>query len=250
MDKNTFRDIWAELDLPKLTLRERETRLEHLLLPLIHQDLRYRTIPLNFQPETQNYEVTVPGLNRSLPPLVFCSHHDYIGSGRGVVDNWTGVLGVLALLQEAIVSPLNHTTIYLWFAEEERGQRGSRYYTDYFLPTRPACVVNLECLGCQPLAYAEAYTPMAIPAQAPESHYWDTPSDSYNFVKHKIPTVTLDGLSTDDKNFVSPLHNTRDTRDAINPTLLRDTYTRIEEFVKVLDEVYSEAKPEVVKVSS
>lgn len=236
MDKQVFHDIWAELDLPKLSLKQRETRLENLLIPMVTPEIRYRTIPLISKPHTQSYEITVPGLDPCLRPLLFCSHHDYIGKGLGVVDNWTGVMGVLNLLQEALAQPFRHTTIFLWFCEEELGQRGSEHYVKHFLPELPGVVVNLECLGCQPLAYAAAYRPEAIPVKAKWSHYARTPSDSVNFTRHHIPTVTLDGLSTDDETFYPPLHTIYDTRDSLKPNVLHQTYTEIEEYARVLDE--------------
>lgn len=235
MDKLVFRDLWNELDLPKLSLSERQIRLENLLIPLVGPGVRYRTIPLPFKPWTQNYEIVIPGTDPRLLPLVFCSHHDCIGPGAGVVDNWTGVVGVLDLVQEALAKPFHHTVVCCWFAEEELGQRGSEYYVQKFLMRNPGIVVNLECLGCQPLAYAKQNHPALVPTGACPSYYAGMPSDSDAFIRHGVPTVTLDGLSTQDRGFRPPLHTRFDNRDALNKKLLHKTYSEIEQYARDLD---------------
>jgi Zn-dependent M28 family amino/carboxypeptidase len=60
--------------------------------------------------------------------IIVGAHFDPISAGDGVVDNWSGASLLPSLYQSTKVDPHKHTYIFIGFADEEKGEVGSRFY--------------------------------------------------------------------------------------------------------------------------
>lgn len=110
-------------------------------------------------------EQRVPGFN---DPNVICvlpgesgstiivgGHYDNVGDGHGVIDNWSGAVLLPTLYDSLKATPRKHTFIFVAFAAEEAGLKGSGHYARQMTREdigRTKAMVNLDCLGLGPTA--------------------------------------------------------------------------------------------------
>ncbi len=82
--------------------------------------------------------------------IIVGGHFDTGGEGHGVIDNWSGASLLPTLYESLKVVPRKHTFIFVGFAAEEEGLKGSGSYAGRMTPEevdRTRAMVNLDCLG-------------------------------------------------------------------------------------------------------
>jgi aminopeptidase YwaD len=104
--------------------------------------------------KSANIGCSIKGTGRSDSLIVFTAHYDHLG-GMGKVyfpganDNASGVSLLLDLIRHYSTHPPNHRTVFIFFAAEEAGLLGSKYFVEH-----PAVdlkkirfLINLDLLG-------------------------------------------------------------------------------------------------------
>ena len=82
--------------------------------------------------------------------IIVGAHFDNGGWGHGVIDNWSGAALLPTLYESLKVVPRKHTFIFVGFAAEEEGLKGSSFYARHMTReevARTRALVNLDCLG-------------------------------------------------------------------------------------------------------
>ena len=95
-----------------------------------------------------NVICVLPGENETT--IIVGAHFDNIGAGHGVIDNWSGAVLLPALFESLKVLPRKHTFIFVAFAAEEAGLKGSAQYVRKMTRedmARMRAMINLDCLG-------------------------------------------------------------------------------------------------------
>ena len=184
-----------------------------------------------------NIEVTVPG-KIPRPPIYLTAHHDHDPRGTGVVDNWSGVVALIALYDRFVAVPLQRPLVLVSFALEEFGEYGStvgsRHYVQRLLDQAVHANVNLECLGPGPVHYwTYEDTGIPVPRNVPQANYHGLPSDARSFYDIlDCPAIVFDGIAAISDNII---HTARDTIDAIDRQHYERSLDQIENYVRMLD---------------
>lgn len=100
-----------------------------------------------------NVICVLPGESES--SIIVGGHFDNVGTGHGVIDNWSGAVLLPTLYGSLKAAPRRHTFIFVAFAAEEAGLRGSGHYARQMTREdigRTKAMVNLDCLGLGPTA--------------------------------------------------------------------------------------------------
>ncbi len=200
-------------------------------------------------------------IGRDLPPNVICvlpgktpevivvgAHTDKVGSGDGVVDNWTGAVLLPALLYSLSARPRHHTLIFVGFSGEEKGLVGSRYYVDHLTSeqrTQIEGMVNFDSLGLGPTevwashadkplldTLASAAAASKLPVTTMNVDDLGT-ADSESFAPYHIPRITLHSVT---QPTWSILHSASDKLAAIKMNDYYDSYKLIAEYLAYLDD--------------
>ncbi len=82
--------------------------------------------------------------------IVVGGHFDNGGEGHGVIDNWSGAVLLPTLYESLKIRPRKHTFVFVGFAAEEAGLKGSAFYAGHMTReevARTRAMVNLDCLG-------------------------------------------------------------------------------------------------------
>ncbi len=153
-----------------------------------------------------NVIAVLPG--ESASTIIVGAHFDNVGTGHGVIDNWSGAVLLPTLYESLKVSPRKHTFIFVAFAAEEAGLKGSGHYAGRMTReevARTRAMVNLDCLGLGPpavltsaadktltdlLVRVAAATKLPLRACNVQQAGWD--ADSFSA---KIPRITLHSIT-------------------------------------------------------
>jgi hypothetical protein len=153
-----------------------------------------------------NVICVLPG--ESETTIIVGGHFDNVGDGHGVIDNWSGAVLLPALYESLRVSPRKHTFIFVAFAAEEAGLKGSGQYARKMTRgdvARTRAMVNLDCLGLGPTAVltsaankmltdlmirVAAATKLPLRSCNVQRSGWD--ADSFS---GKIPRITLHSIT-------------------------------------------------------
>ena len=107
---------------------------------------------------SKNLYTYLPGAEDS-KEIIMCAHYDTVSNSPGALDNLSGVLTLLKLL-EMLTSVNRKTNIrFCWFGAEELGNAGSQYFVSKYKnkDTTWQCVINIDAvdciLGCDELYY-------------------------------------------------------------------------------------------------
>ena len=179
-----------------------------------------------------NVICTLPGTTDST--VVVGGHFDFIDSGAGIVDDWSGT-SLLPSLYQSLKNVLRaHTYIFVAFTKEENGLVGSTHYV-VKLPkverARIKAFINLECLGLTgPKVWLSRATPDLVVKLNAVARSLDIDlqavnienvgdDDSHPFYNAKIPVITIHSVMQE--NFAI-LHSPRDRVASIR---MADYYT-------------------------
>ncbi len=193
-----------------------------------------------------NVICTLPGA--SLETIVVGGHFDYAERGTGVLDDWSGSALLASLFQSLKNIPRHHTYVFIAFAAEEAGLKGSRKYVGSLSPEQKKAIVafvNLECLGAAgPKVWSSHATPVlltkleqvarsiAIPLEGVNVENIGV-DDSSSFRAAKIPVLTLHSVT---QQTLHLLHSTSDNLSAIRMEDYSAAYKLAAYYLAFLDE--------------
>lgn len=179
--------------------------------------------------------------------IIVSGHFDFIGAGRGIVDDWSGASMLASLYETLRPIALKHSLKFVAFAGEERGLFGSRRYVENLKKNAeplPDAFVNLECLGmAPPKVWASRADPVLLRNlfQLSDAMHIDLQAvnienvgedDSFHFSKERIPVITIHSVTQQNLHV---LHSSQDRLDAINVTDYYDAYRLTAFYLKHLD---------------
>src|SRR5262249_40894671 len=110
--------------------REKETARLFVQAGANPDNVKYQKIAGS---DAQNVYVIKEG--RTHDVIVVGGHLDKVNSGRGVIDDWSGVCAVTNIYQAIKHIETKHTIIFIGFAKEEAGLVGSDFYVSKLTPT-------------------------------------------------------------------------------------------------------------------
>ncbi len=170
------------------------------------------------------------------------AHYDRIGSGSGIVDNWSGIVLLFALIEAMQRVPNEHSFQFVAFGEEETGLRGSKLFARA-MPRLPGGMINIDTVGLRSvradprssqdllaIARQEAGR-LGIKLTTPRVAWVD--GDWRPFRAMDIPILNFHSLRRSDQ---SAVHTVRDQFDRINWSAYADTYTLLLAILRHLDQ--------------
>ena len=182
--------------------------------------------------KTANVVCTLPG--QTPETIVVGGHFDFIDSGKGIVDDWSGTSLLPSLYEALKTQPRKHTYVFVAFAAEERGLVGSSRFVKNMAPdqrSQTQAFVNLECLGLSPVKVwthrsapillnrlNEVATAIGVTLQGIDVDAVGD-DDTHPFLSAHIPVISIHSLT---QETLPVLHNARDKLEAIN---FNDYYT-------------------------
>jgi hypothetical protein len=196
-----------------------------------------------------NVICTLPG--DSDRTLIVGGHFDRVTVGDGVADNWSGASLLPSLYQVIRTEPRKHTYIFIGFADEERGLRGSNFYARQMTPEQVAAtdaVVNMDVLGLtspnvwasrsdKRLTLALHYVAMLLDVPLSNVNFELVGStDSESFAKRKIPRITVHSLTQKSED-AGILHSPKDKLSVIRLDDYYATYRLLSAYLVFLDQL-------------
>jgi len=197
--------------------------------------------------QAPNVICTLPGSTGSV--VVVGAHFDFVDSGEGVVDNWSGCSLLPSFFQSLKAFPRKHTYVFIGFTNEEDGMVGSRFYLHELSKEARGniqAMVNLDSLGLTQTkmeldradkkltnALATVARDLKLPVSVMNAHAVGR-SDSDSFEDAKIPTINIHSVTTETFPI---LHSPRDQMSAIHLDDYYDTYLLVRAYLAYLDEM-------------
>lgn len=219
----------------------RESRVSELLAAAGCPRLIRQQIPRN---QTANVICEIPGKTHA--EILIAAHHDKLGPGKGIADNWTGITALVSLVLHYAQNKPNHTLRFAAFGLEEDDLRGASLYVREMkrgrVP-RPSAMINIDTLGvtdlridrrsdkhlqCLTLAVAEG---LELPAQTVRLD--ETVGDWQPFHRAGVPVLQFFSLS---ERTLSLLHTYRDNEKLVDPRRLQEAFQVIAATIAYLDD--------------
>lgn len=149
---------------PKLTHSVSSNQVQKSLFrATIREDLNIegRSVQIKIKPKfIQSYKVKnvigyVKGYSNSDTCIILSAHYDHLGGmGKktffpGANDNASGVSMMLLLAKAIAANPIKYNVVFIAFAGEEIGLKGSKYYVEHPLIelSKTKLVLNLDMVG-------------------------------------------------------------------------------------------------------
>ena len=192
---------------------------------------------------SSNIICTIEGT--SARELLIAAHHDSLGSGHGIADNWTGVSVLLSLARYYQRHQPMHTLKLVAFADEEDDLKGASQMVRRIRKgelARPRAVINVDTIGIDELALdyrsdaslacvaksSAAALGLALDTRKLE----DMSGDSLPFKQIGIPTLHFHSLNAQTIRY---LHTYRDKRERVDDKLLTQAFNVIASTISALD---------------
>lgn len=163
--------------------------------------------------------------------IVVGAHHDRVGGGRGVADNWSGIVLISRLIDEFKLIKPEATWEIIAFAAEESAMLGSRAYVRDNRTDRVVAMINVDTLG------------MGIVRVDSRSdrHLSCIAKDLARRVGIKLSPISLPGMTGDwepfrrlgisvlnihslDRRSLGKVHTRKDTRRAVSSDRMQDAW--------------------------
>ncbi len=235
-------------------------RLQEYFRELGCRDDLLTTQPVKGSPEP-NIIATLPGSSESR--IIVGAHFDYstegdlilgmMGDGlhsksAGAIDNWSGAVLLPVLYQTLGTRPRTHTFVFIGFAAEETGLKGSKSYAKSMTPedrARTRAEIDLDCLGIgitsvwvkrsdpglwESIKRAAAVTRLPLRGINMSSSQFGSNSDPFR--KLKIPTIAIHSVDQDN---VLEIHSFMDSVLSVRWKEYYDSYLLIAAFLGYLD---------------
>lgn len=177
---------------------------------------------------SSNLICRIPG--DSAQTIVIGAHFDKVQKGKGVADNWSGIVILDALVQTFQSTKHTFSLEFVAFAAEEPGLFGARaYLQQQDLPIQ--AMVNLDTIGlqrliiggesdpalaCQALNIAEA---LGVETRVKSWH--KITGDWERFARAGIPVLSMHSV---DRSTVKQIHSRRDKAGNVDLGLLAEAY--------------------------
>lgn len=162
--------------------------------------------------------------------VVVGAHFDKVGVGKGVADNWSGIVLIDALMQDFAKTKPKHTIEFVAFTEEEDGLIGSKTYVDE-LESDVVAMINLDTIGLTDLVIAGRSDPRLacqvekiakqMPIKVSRKYWKDISSDWERFADKDIPAV---GLHSVTRQTLRRIHHRRDKPGNVSLKHMADAY--------------------------
>lgn len=224
--------IQERLEMVRRELPERRATLEKLFTDA---GCEVSTQPVRGS-EEPNLICTLKGTDPAAGAIVVGGHIDLIPPGMGAIDDWSGSVMLPSLYETLKERPRRHDYIFVAFAAEETGLKGSSEYVKHLTHEQRTAVramINLECLGLEnPKIWGshadpellKAYERVIKPLNIPETIVnFDKvgDDDAHPFRNAGIATLTIHSVTP----LTFPLlHNSHDQLSAIHPDIYYTTY--------------------------
>lgn len=177
--------------------------------------------------------------------LVVGAHFDKVSVGKGVADNWSGIVLVDALMNAFKDSEPKLTLEFVAFAEEEEGLYGSKEYVEQ-LDGKVVAMLNLDTIGLGDLVMSGGSDETLVCQVEEIAHRLDIPigtqfwrditSDWERFADRDIPAVGLHSVTL--RN-MRRIHHRRDKPGNVSLTHMANAYRVATIFIQQ----YSETDP-------
>ena len=219
-------DLRIELldDVPRNN-RSREQKVSDLFQAIGRCEVTYQKLPYR---SANNLICTIVG--ESLDEILVTAHHDRLGAGKGIGDNWSGITTLASLAYYYAEHKPIHTLKFIAFAEEEDELRGSYYYIKKIRKgelAKPRAVINVETIVTDSLAIdkrgAESLKCMTqavahqLDTEVRTTHIKKMSGDWEPFRRAGIPTLNFHSLN---KQSITLLHTYRDNRPLVDSAKL------------------------------
>ncbi len=194
-----------------------------------------------------NVMCSMPGASEQT--ILVGAHFDFVDTGSGVVDNWSGAAMLPGLFESLKATPRRHNFIFIGFTDEEEGLVGSAFYVWHLEKKeikRISAMINIDSVGTgetkveitrgdkaliHHLAVVSEF--FKLPVGAVNVHLVGR-SDSDSFQDRKVPTIAIHSLTPETFPI---LHTRKDQLDAIKMDDYYQTYRLMTAYLAYLDEV-------------
>ncbi len=195
--------------------------------------------------ELPNVICTLPGTEDGV--VVVGAHYDARNPDRAVVDNWSGVALLPSLYEGINKTPRKHSFVFVGFAANENGKKGSKGYVQSLTEQQRKNVkvmVNLDSLGMSGTkvwlkdSNKELTVLLAGVGQATKLEVTGSnvpqmgEGDAESFNKAKIPNATVHSVTSDNYRI---RRSKKDNLDAINRDDYYDSYSLLTAYLAYLD---------------
>ena len=237
--------IQSRLESVTQKMIDRRARLESLFREA-GCDAEYLTEKSIPHLKDPNLVCVLPGMASTM--IVVGAHYDLANLGMGAVDDWSGAVMLPSLYQSLKSKTRKDTFVFIAFAGEESGLRGSHAYVKQLSAEERKLIhgmVNLECLGTSPpkvwasradsrllALYAHLAPSIGIKAEASNVDQIGD-DDSHSFLEETIPVITIHSITQDT---VSILHTPADNLKAIRADDYYDAYRLAANYLALLDQ--------------
>ena len=201
-----------------------------------------------------NLVCKMPGQHDSV--IIVGAHYDKVGTGNGVVDNWSGAALLVSLFESLQTEPRRHIFLFVGFTDEEKGLVGSEQFVEQLSPwqrSRIRAMVNLDSLGLSPTkvwlskadkGLAQALNNVAhsmkLPLAAVNAEQVGR-ADAESFANYNIPSLTIHSVT---QETFPILHSQQDTLGAIRMDDYYATYRLVAAYLSYLDQKLAAGKEE------
>lgn len=199
-----------------------------------------------------NVVCRMPGQHDSV--IVVGAHYDKVGTGNGVVDNWSGAAMLVSLFESLQTEPRRHIFLFVGFTDEEKGLVGSEKFVEQLSPwqrSRIRAMVNLDSLGLSPTkvwlskadkGLAQALNNVAhsmkLPLAAVNAEQVGR-ADAEPFAAYNIPSLTIHSVT---QETFPILHSEKDRLAAIRMDDYYATYRLVAAYLSYLDQKLAAGK--------
>jgi hypothetical protein len=181
--------------------------------------------------------------------IIVGAHFDFVDTGSGVVDNWSGAALLPSLFESLKATPRRHSFLFISFTDEEKGLVGSAFYAGHLDKEelkRISAMINIDSVGTgetkveitrgdkgliNHLAGVAQF--FKLPLGAVNVHAVGR-SDSDSFQDRKVPAISVHSLTPENYTI---LHTSKDQIGAIKMDDYYQTYRLMTAYLAYLDEV-------------
>ena len=175
--------------------------------------------------------------------IVVGAHFDKLGPGKGIADNWSGIVLMIRLLGQVTSQSNQLSWEFIAFADEEQGMLGSRHYVSTTNLKHVVAMLNVDTMGMavnridkrsDPNLRCEAYAVAnSANIQLRDVLLRETTGDWAPFQMAGIPVLNLMSL---DKYQLRKVHSRDDRRRAVKDHWLNESWQLLANLQRHLDE--------------
>jgi hypothetical protein len=232
---------YSRLEDPPFKNSDREEAVTQYFAELCPQ---FQLQKINYH-NGHNVICRIPGASQNR--IIVGAHYDRIGTGRGVADNWSGIVLVSRLISEINSLDLNFTWEIVAFGAEEIGLLGSKTFIREAVRDKGLgdilAMINVDTLGlgtvkidsrsheslkCQTKNLADKLgIELEVVSLPTITGDWEP------FWRKNIPVLSMHSL---DRQSLHRVHNRKDSRQAISEERLEDAWLLLRNLQRNFDQ--------------